>query len=185
MGQLPGLDHCNPNEEVNRLARELTRCAADNDPSMANTTVPLECPPGNYDFKSTWAFWMCLTLGQLGDCCAVYSSRVYLGYAGRLSPNHLRVKPNRSKAALALPGVSPVMATPSRVTGYDTESLQIIQMDTTQTETPLPTEEEYLKDMLHVWRGRKNAAVASIDPGLLQPKNKQRLTLSKHRARTR
>ncbi|KAL3201681.1 hypothetical protein MRX96_042869 [Rhipicephalus microplus] len=41
------------------------------------------------------------------------------------------------------------MATPSRVTGYDTESLQIIQMDTTQTETPLPTEEEYLKDMLH------------------------------------
>ncbi|KAL3224326.1 hypothetical protein MRX96_049537 [Rhipicephalus microplus] len=53
------------------------------------------------------------------------------------------------------------MATPNQVTGYDTESLQIIQMDTAQTETPLPTEEEYLKDMLHVWRGRENAAVAS------------------------
>ncbi|KAL3245887.1 hypothetical protein MRX96_058126 [Rhipicephalus microplus] len=36
-------------------------------------------------------------------------------------------------------------------------------MDTAQTETPLPTEEEYLKDMLRVWRGRKNAAVASRD----------------------
>ncbi|KAL3190330.1 hypothetical protein MRX96_019857 [Rhipicephalus microplus] len=55
------------------------------------------------------------------------------------------------------------MATSNQVTGYDPESLQIIQMDTTQTETPLPTEEEYLKDMLRVWRGRKNAAVASRD----------------------
>ncbi|KAL3205756.1 hypothetical protein MRX96_052939 [Rhipicephalus microplus] len=36
-------------------------------------------------------------------------------------------------------------------------------MDTVQTETPLPTEEEYLEDMLRVWRGRKNAAVASRD----------------------
>ncbi|KAL3259489.1 hypothetical protein MRX96_002124 [Rhipicephalus microplus] len=40
------------------------------------------------------------------------------------------------------------MATPNQVTGYDPESLQIIQIDTAQTETPLPTEEEYLKDML-------------------------------------
>ncbi|KAL3206979.1 hypothetical protein MRX96_039808 [Rhipicephalus microplus] len=39
------------------------------------------------------------------------------------------------------------MASPNQVTGYDPESLQIIQMDTAQTETPLPTEEEYLKDM--------------------------------------
>ncbi|KAL3243520.1 hypothetical protein MRX96_047423 [Rhipicephalus microplus] len=36
-------------------------------------------------------------------------------------------------------------------------------MDTAQTETPLPTEEEYLKDIVPVWRGRKNAAVASRD----------------------
>ncbi|KAL3187330.1 hypothetical protein MRX96_004578, partial [Rhipicephalus microplus] len=50
------------------------------------------------------------------------------------------------------------MATPNQVTGYDPESLQIIQMDTAETETPLPTEEEYLKDMLRVWRGRKNTA---------------------------
>ncbi|KAL3216481.1 hypothetical protein MRX96_033033 [Rhipicephalus microplus] len=42
------------------------------------------------------------------------------------------------------------MASPNQVTGYDPESLQIIQMDTAQTETPLPTEEEYLKDMLPV-----------------------------------
>ncbi|KAL3194949.1 hypothetical protein MRX96_045791 [Rhipicephalus microplus] len=55
------------------------------------------------------------------------------------------------------------MATPNQVTGYDPESLQIIQMDTAQTETPLPTEEEYLKDTLRVWRGRKNAAVALRD----------------------
>ncbi|KAL3223554.1 hypothetical protein MRX96_049743 [Rhipicephalus microplus] len=55
------------------------------------------------------------------------------------------------------------MATPIHVTGYDPESLHIIQMDTTQTETPLPTEEEYLKDMLRVWRGRKKTAVASRD----------------------
>ncbi|KAL3216482.1 hypothetical protein MRX96_033034 [Rhipicephalus microplus] len=39
------------------------------------------------------------------------------------------------------------MASPNQVTGYDPESLQMIQMDTAQTETPLPTEEEYLKDM--------------------------------------
>ncbi|KAL3253722.1 hypothetical protein MRX96_054501 [Rhipicephalus microplus] len=55
------------------------------------------------------------------------------------------------------------MASPNQVTGYDPKSLQIIQMDTAQTETPLPTEEEYLKDMVHVWRGRKNTAVASRD----------------------
>ncbi|KAL3191317.1 hypothetical protein MRX96_018725 [Rhipicephalus microplus] len=55
------------------------------------------------------------------------------------------------------------MATPNQVTGYDPESLQITQMDTAQTETPLPTEEEYVKDMLRVWHGRKNAAVASRD----------------------
>ncbi|KAL3210685.1 hypothetical protein MRX96_008634 [Rhipicephalus microplus] len=55
------------------------------------------------------------------------------------------------------------MATPNQVTGYDPESIQIIQMDTAQTETPLPTKEEYLKDMLRVWRGRKNTAVASRD----------------------
>ncbi|KAH8034032.1 hypothetical protein HPB51_019097 [Rhipicephalus microplus] len=55
------------------------------------------------------------------------------------------------------------MATPNQVTGYDPEPLQIIQMDSAQTGTPLRTEEEYLKDMLRVWRGRKNAAVASRD----------------------
>ncbi|KAL3196622.1 hypothetical protein MRX96_001616 [Rhipicephalus microplus] len=55
------------------------------------------------------------------------------------------------------------MATPNQVTGYDPESLEIPQKGTTQTETPLPTEEEYLKDMLRVWHGRKNSAVASRD----------------------
>ncbi|KAL3215622.1 hypothetical protein MRX96_000238 [Rhipicephalus microplus] len=78
------------------------------------------------------------------------------------------------------------MATRNQVTGYDPESLQIIQMDTAQTETPLLTEEEYLQGYgsasgaegrTQQWR-RKT-------PGLLQPNNKQRLALSKHRARTR
>ncbi|KAL3224587.1 hypothetical protein MRX96_049472 [Rhipicephalus microplus] len=55
------------------------------------------------------------------------------------------------------------MASPNQVTGYDPESLQIIQMDTAQTKTPLPTQEEYLKDMVRVWRGRKNTAGASRD----------------------
>ncbi|KAH6919640.1 hypothetical protein HPB50_029370 [Hyalomma asiaticum] len=55
------------------------------------------------------------------------------------------------------------MAAPNQVTSYDPESLQIVRMDTAQTETPPPTEEEYLKDMLRVWRGRKNPAVASRD----------------------
>ncbi|KAL3206915.1 hypothetical protein MRX96_052742, partial [Rhipicephalus microplus] len=68
-----------------------------------------------------------------------------------------------SLTTLALPGVSPVTATPNQVTGYDPESLQIIEMDTAQTETPLPTEEEYVKDMLRIWRRRKNTAVASRD----------------------
>ncbi|KAH6924172.1 hypothetical protein HPB50_013250 [Hyalomma asiaticum] len=36
-------------------------------------------------------------------------------------------------------------------------------MDTTQNTIPLPTEDEYLKGMIRVWRGRKNPAVASRD----------------------
>ncbi|KAH6932386.1 hypothetical protein HPB50_005102 [Hyalomma asiaticum] len=55
------------------------------------------------------------------------------------------------------------MPAPNQVTGYDPESLQIVHMDTTQNKTPLPTEEQYLKDIIRVWRGRKNAAVASRD----------------------
>ncbi|KAL3204525.1 hypothetical protein MRX96_011529 [Rhipicephalus microplus] len=47
------------------------------------------------------------------------------------------------------------MASPNQVTGYDPESLQIIQMDTAQTETPLPTEEEYLKDMQQIGELRR------------------------------
>ncbi|KAL3241384.1 hypothetical protein MRX96_047853 [Rhipicephalus microplus] len=71
------------------------------------------------------------------------------------------------------------MATPNQVTGYDPESLQIIQMDTAQTETPLPTEEEYLKDMLRVWRGRKNTAVASRDARAPAAKQQAALRLPK------
>ncbi|KAL3213393.1 hypothetical protein MRX96_035407 [Rhipicephalus microplus] len=67
------------------------------------------------------------------------------------------------------------MATPNQVTGYDPESLQIIQMDTAQTETPLPTDEEYLKDMLRIWRGRKNTAVASRDARAPAAKQQQQI----------
>ncbi|KAH6936201.1 hypothetical protein HPB50_014943 [Hyalomma asiaticum] len=55
------------------------------------------------------------------------------------------------------------MAAPNQVTGYDPESLQILNMNTTQNKTPLPTEEEYLTDMIRAWCGRKNPAVASRD----------------------
>ncbi|KAH7972877.1 hypothetical protein HPB52_018278 [Rhipicephalus sanguineus] len=74
------------------------------------------------------------------------------------------------RAALALPGDSPAMAAPNQVTGYDPESLRIVSMDTVQTEAPMPTEEEYLQDMLRVWRGKKNSAVASRDAGALAAK---------------
>ncbi|KAH7961395.1 hypothetical protein HPB52_008796 [Rhipicephalus sanguineus] len=59
------------------------------------------------------------------------------------------------------------MAAPNQVTGYDPESLRIVSMDTAQTEATMPTEEEYLQDMLRVWRGKKNSAVASRDAGAL------------------
>ncbi|KAH7984176.1 hypothetical protein HPB52_017716 [Rhipicephalus sanguineus] len=39
-------------------------------------------------------------------------------------------------------------------------------MDTARIKAPMPTEEEYLQDMLRVWRG-KNSAVASRDAGAL------------------
>lgn len=55
------------------------------------------------------------------------------------------------------------MAAANQVTGYDPESLRVVSMDTAQTETPLPTEEEYLQDMIRVWRGRKNRGAASRD----------------------
>ncbi|KAH6944623.1 hypothetical protein HPB50_004274 [Hyalomma asiaticum] len=44
MGQISGVDHCNPNEEVNRLARELTRPAADNDAYEGERVDP-DTPP--------------------------------------------------------------------------------------------------------------------------------------------
>ncbi|KAL3217762.1 hypothetical protein MRX96_032030 [Rhipicephalus microplus] len=56
------------------------------------------------------------------------------------------------------------MATPNQVTGYDPESLQIIQMDTAQTETPLPTEEEYLKDMLRFRQPVKSGSPRGSKP---------------------
>ncbi|KAH7969822.1 hypothetical protein HPB52_022002 [Rhipicephalus sanguineus] len=70
------------------------------------------------------------------------------------------------------------MAAPNQVTGYDPESLRIVSMDTIQTEAPMPTEEEYLQDMLRVWRG-KNSAVASRDAGALAAKQ-QAASRSQH-----
>ncbi|KAH6920324.1 hypothetical protein HPB50_028682 [Hyalomma asiaticum] len=43
MRQIPGLDHCNTNEEVNRLERELTRLAADNDAYEGERYEDLSC----------------------------------------------------------------------------------------------------------------------------------------------
>ncbi|KAH7958905.1 hypothetical protein HPB49_006371 [Dermacentor silvarum] len=67
------------------------------------------------------------------------------------------------RPALAPLGDPPAMAAANQVTGYDPESLRVVSMDTVQTETPLPTEEKYLQNMIRVWRGRKNRAAASRD----------------------
>ncbi|KAH6920780.1 hypothetical protein HPB50_028231 [Hyalomma asiaticum] len=40
---IPGLDHCNTNEEVNRLERELTRLAADNDAYKGSREIRWRC----------------------------------------------------------------------------------------------------------------------------------------------
>ncbi|KAH7986268.1 hypothetical protein HPB49_026053 [Dermacentor silvarum] len=63
-----------------------------------------------------------------------------------------------ARPALAPLGDPPAMAAANQVTGYDPESLRVVSIDTAQTET---TEEEYLQDMIRVWRGRKNRAAAS------------------------
>ncbi|KAH7949781.1 hypothetical protein HPB49_015341 [Dermacentor silvarum] len=60
------------------------------------------------------------------------------------------------RPALAPLGDPPAMAAAN-------QSLRVVSMDTAQTETPLPTEEEYLQDMIRVWRGRKNRRAASRD----------------------
>ncbi|KAH7959964.1 hypothetical protein HPB49_015596 [Dermacentor silvarum] len=70
---------------------------------------------------------------------------------------------NAARPALAPLGDPSAMATANQVTGYDPESLRVVSMDTAQTETPLPTEEEYLQDMIRVWRGRNNRGAASRD----------------------
>ncbi|KAH8036656.1 hypothetical protein HPB51_003442 [Rhipicephalus microplus] len=69
------------------------------------------------------------------------------------------------------------MTTPNQVIGYDPESLQIIQMDTAQTQTPLPTEEEYLKDMLRQAQGKNAPSVTPQRAKQLQwrPKNTPRI----------
>ncbi|KAH6935477.1 hypothetical protein HPB50_006177 [Hyalomma asiaticum] len=45
LGQISGLGHSNPNEEVNRLARELTRRTADNDYAYEGERVDPDTPP--------------------------------------------------------------------------------------------------------------------------------------------
>ncbi|KAH6925775.1 hypothetical protein HPB50_009861 [Hyalomma asiaticum] len=57
----------------------------------------------------------------------------------------------------AAAGISPPMASPETVTGYDPLSMQIISMDTAQSENLLPSEDELLDDMVRLWRSKPNS----------------------------
>ncbi|KAH6919588.1 hypothetical protein HPB50_029424 [Hyalomma asiaticum] len=59
------------------------------------------------------------------------------------------------------------MASPKTVTGYDPVSMQIINMDTTQSENLPPSEDEVLNDMVRLWR-RKQKTLALKDTGGVQ-----------------
>ncbi|KAH6944606.1 hypothetical protein HPB50_004247 [Hyalomma asiaticum] len=73
----------------------------------------------------------------------------------------------RRRASAGLAGVSPAMASPKTVTGYDPVSMQIINMDTTQSENLPPSEDEVLNDMVRLWR-RKQKTLALKDTGGVQ-----------------
>ncbi|KAH6929563.1 hypothetical protein HPB50_002771 [Hyalomma asiaticum] len=59
------------------------------------------------------------------------------------------------------------MASPKTVSGYDPVSVQIINMDTTQSENLPPSKDEVLNDMVRLWR-RKQKTLALKDTGGVQ-----------------
>ncbi|KAH7965074.1 hypothetical protein HPB49_003287 [Dermacentor silvarum] len=78
------------------------------------------------------------------------------------------------RPALAPLGDPPAMAAANQLTGYDPETLRIVSMDTAQTETPLPTEQEYLQDII---RGGSAPCASSKSAKQLQwrPQNTPRI----------
>lgn len=88
-----------------------------------------------------------------------------------------------ARPVLAPVGDSLAMAAPNQVTRYDPASPRIISIDMAQTEAPLPTKEEYLQDMVCIWRGKDNTAAASRDTNAgAAPNNRRQLTLTMCRA---
>ncbi|KAH9382275.1 hypothetical protein HPB48_013542 [Haemaphysalis longicornis] len=60
---------------------------------------------------------------------------------------------------LAQAGASPAVAASKTITGYEPVSMQVVCMDTAQHEDCPPSEEEYLEDMIRIWR-RKHSSKA-------------------------
>ncbi|KAH9381945.1 hypothetical protein HPB48_013582 [Haemaphysalis longicornis] len=60
---------------------------------------------------------------------------------------------------LAQAGASPAVAASKTITGYDPVSMQVVCMDTAPHEDCPPSEEEYLEDMIRIWR-RKHSSKA-------------------------
>lgn len=54
------------------------------------------------------------------------------------------------------------MAAPNTATGYDPASMQVVRMDTAQLEDLLPSEEEYLDDMVRIWRRKQKPKVPKL-----------------------
>lgn len=72
-------------------------------------------------------------------------------------------KPNGGERLfLASAGDSPAMAAQKMITGYDPASMQVVRMDTVQVEDVPPSEEEYLDDMVRIWRRRNKPKASKV-----------------------
>ncbi|KAH7973956.1 hypothetical protein HPB49_007899 [Dermacentor silvarum] len=58
------------------------------------------------------------------------------------------------------PGFPGVMADATTVTGYDPTSLQVVTMETTSSDQAMPSEHEYLADMVKLWQRKQSQAAA-------------------------
>ncbi|KAH7953625.1 hypothetical protein HPB49_010729 [Dermacentor silvarum] len=59
------------------------------------------------------------------------------------------------------PGFPGVMADATAVTGYDPTSLRVVTMETTSSDQAMPSEHEYLADMVKLWQRKQSQAAAS------------------------
>ncbi|KAH7965529.1 hypothetical protein HPB49_008681 [Dermacentor silvarum] len=58
------------------------------------------------------------------------------------------------------PGFPGVMADATKVTGYDPTSLRVVTMETTSSDQAMPSEHEYLADMVKLWQRKQSQAAA-------------------------